>query len=170
MRRKAIQIPGTIKAEDITVIIDTREQRELSLPKFHVEHDGLPTGDYSVRGLEDYICIERKSLQDYVSCVGRDRIRFERELRRMMGYPVRAVVIEASWRDLMEGNWRGKITPASAVGSYLGWCAMGIPIILAGNRRGATRAVTGLIMSGVRGMHKKLEGFAIASELVTKRK
>ena len=55
---------------------------------------------------------------------------------RYSGYsptPVGAIVVEASWPDVEQGEWQSKVTPAAAVGSLLGWIAAGVPIIMAGN-------------------------------------
>ena len=51
-------------APDFTVIKDTREQNGYYFSKFNtcagmIEHK-LDTGDYSIQGFEDKICIERK--------------------------------------------------------------------------------------------------------------
>jgi len=66
------------------LIIDSREQLPLftgSLPKgLLVIRDTLPIGDYSVRGFESQITIERKTIPDLLGCLGNDRERFKREL------------------------------------------------------------------------------------------
>ena len=77
----------------------------------------LTTGDYSVQGLESIIAVERKSLSDLLGCVGQHRERFDREIQRLIAYPVRAIVIEATWADLERGDWQSRITPAAAIGS-----------------------------------------------------
>lgn len=117
----------------VTAIIDTREQLPLDLSPLRMESGTLPTGDYSIKGLEDFICIERKSLPDLLGCMGGGRERFERELQRMLAYPTRAVIVEAHWIDLEIGYWTSKITPASAIGSVLGWICQGVPFIFTGD-------------------------------------
>lgn len=138
-----------IKPEQITGIIDTREQCPLTLP-FRTETATLATGDYSVKGLEHVITVERKSCSDLLGCIGGDRERFGRELQRMLGYPVRAVVVEATWADLEAGNWQSKVSPASAMGSVLGWMTMGIPFVFAGDHAGAGRAVSRMLFIAAR--------------------
>ena len=105
-----MKIPAKFPADAITALVDTREQTPLDLPGLRCEPGTLTTGDYSVRGLESVIAIERKSLPDLVACCGRERERFDREVKRLMAYPVRALVVEASWSDIEAGNWRGKMT------------------------------------------------------------
>ena len=66
-----------------TAIIDSREQNPLSLrihpdeAPIRSEKGTLYTGDYSVKGLEDHIAIERKSLPDLMACIGKDWVRFK---------------------------------------------------------------------------------------------
>lgn len=141
---------ATIDPQDITAIIDTREQTPLDLQPLTTERGTLSTGDYSVRGLEDHIAIERKSLPDLIGCVGRERERFERELQRMRGFDVRAVVVEASWSELLTGQWRGKVTPQQASGTVLGWQAWGIPFLFAGNHQDAGQAVSRMLFIAAR--------------------
>ena len=54
----------TIEPRDIVAIIDTREQAPLDLSPLRTEKGTLTTGDYSIKGLESEIAIERKSLPD----------------------------------------------------------------------------------------------------------
>lgn len=148
--RTRSQLPSTLPAENITAIVDSREQKPLDLAPLMAETATLATGDYSVKGLEDSVAVERKSLPDLIKCVGKDRKRFDREMQRMLAYPVRAVVVEATWRDLESGQWRGQITPEQAVGSVLGWVARGVPVILAGNRQRAGEVVRRILIHAAR--------------------
>jgi len=60
------------------ILVDTREQTPWSFPKTEqVERAGLTTGDYSLAGLEGLVAIERKSLEDFVSCCGKGRERWK---------------------------------------------------------------------------------------------
>ena len=131
-----------MKPEKITAIIDTREQRPLTLqinPKLVLksERATLGTGDYSVKGLEEIIAIERKSLDDLMGCIGTGRERFEREMLRMRGFEVRGIVVESTWQQIESGNYRSRVKPNAALGSLMGWIAMGIPITMAGNHQRA---------------------------------
>ena len=83
-----------LKPEQVSCVIDTREQTPLDVsPLRHVEGT-LTTGDYSVCGLEQVISVERKSLPDLLTCCGRERERFDREIARLLAFPVRSLVIE----------------------------------------------------------------------------
>ena len=82
-------------SDDVVAVIDTREQLPLELPLRSITGT-LPTGDYSVSGFEDLICVERKSLPDLIGCMTSGRTRFEKELQRMKAYDARCVVVECS--------------------------------------------------------------------------
>lgn len=119
---------------DFTVIVDTREQTPSDLGVFPFERETLCTGDYSIKGLEKFVRIERKSLQDLVQCVGRERKRFEREIIRLKGFSHKAILVEAAWPDIHFPKWRGDIKPKQVIHSLLRWQMDGIPVILAGGR------------------------------------
>ena len=126
------------------LVIDTREQRPLKFPRSVATMPGtLATGDYLVKGLERIVSIERKSLPDLLMCCGRERERFEKEIMRLKGYPIRAVIVEATWEDLEAGEWRSQISPAVVLGSIQAWMADGVQFVLAGNRQRAARIVYG---------------------------
>lgn len=136
--------------EQITAVVDGREQTPLDLSPLQTESGTLATGDYSVFGLESVIAIERKSEGDMLSCVGTDRERFDREVQRLLAYPVRALVIESSWANFEAGGWRSHIKPASVIGSLLGWSAMGLPIVMAGDHTKAGRYVSRMLFIAAR--------------------
>ena len=108
------------------------------------------TGDYSVAGLEGVIAIERKSEGDMLSCVGTQRERFDKEIQRLLAFPCRALVIESTWQRFETGKWRSKVTPAAAVASLLGWCAAGVPVIMAANHELAGQYVAKLLFIAAR--------------------
>lgn len=102
-----------------SVVIDTREQAPWSFTGFkadsnkkyrplvvNTETRTLPTGDYSIYGMEADICIERKSPSDAFSTFTADRERFERELERMAAMRWSAVVIECGWDQILAGPQR----------------------------------------------------------------
>jgi len=53
---------------NLKIIVDTREQNPLSFT-LPTERGTLETGDYSLKGLERFISIERKAPNDLVSCL-----------------------------------------------------------------------------------------------------
>jgi len=90
----------------LVIVQDTREQRGWG-PHFICEWEiaTVAVGDYTVRGAEHLIAIERKSLPDLLGSLTHDRDRFERELAKARAYQRFWVVIEATASDVMNGNY-----------------------------------------------------------------
>lgn len=155
-----LKLKRTIAPEDVTAIIDTREQTPLVLSPLKSQSGTLVTGDYSVLGLEHEIAIERKSLPDLLGCVGRDRERFDKEVKRLLAYPVRALVVEASWYEIEQGGWRSHVTPQTVLGSLLGWIAYGVPVIMAQSPKVASTYVSRLLFIAARRRWNELAALA----------
>ncbi|MGE0609535.1 MAG: ERCC4 domain-containing protein [Pirellulales bacterium] len=149
------KLQAELKLENVVAIIDTREQSPLNLHPLQSVAGTLATGDYSVVGLENVIAIERKSLPDLLACVGRERGRFDREVQRLLAYPVRCLVIEAGWKTLETGGWRGDVTPAAVVGSCLGWIASGLPILMADDHERAGKYVSRLLFTAAKRRYRE---------------
>ncbi len=77
-------------------------------------------------------------------------VAIEREVQRLLSYPIRALVIESTWQEFEAGDWRSKIKPASVIGSLLGWSALGLPIVMAGTHQQAGRYVSRLLFIAAR--------------------
>jgi ERCC4-type nuclease len=85
-----------------TAIIDTREQQPLRFYCTEMEEvvvATLKTGDYTIQGLEDVMCIERKAtvLELYNNI---NEARFWRELERMQKFKYRFLVLEFTPGDV----------------------------------------------------------------------
>jgi ERCC4-type nuclease len=157
---RRIRLPLEPPPEALVAVIDTREQMPLDLAPLQTMRGGLATGDYSIRNLERVIAVERKSLPDLLSCVAGERQRFDREIQRLLAYPTRAVVVEATWAQLEAGGWRGKVTPAAATASVLGWMAAGVPFLFAGDHDSAGKAVAKLLFLAARRRWREARGLA----------
>ena len=135
----------------MVVIQDSREQLPFTFEHeryadVQIQSGTLNIGDYSLRGLEDKVAVERKSLPDLVQCLGRERSRFERELQRGMALDAFTVVVEASWSDLASGNFRSQINPHAACQSVLAFMARyRLPFLFAGSRAAAEYSVWGFL-------------------------
>lgn len=107
------------RASDLmTIVIDTREQTPWHFPsEVPTTTAALRSGDYSIAGHESKIAIERKTLDDFVACCGRDRGRFARELERLAEFDRAAVIVEANLRDVWNGAARSRMQPPSIAGS-----------------------------------------------------
>lgn len=137
------------KPQDITAIIDTREQVPFDLEKYGIKtvRETLPYGDYSLANpnLRKYLVIERKSLSDLVQCCTRERKRFEKELLALRGYPYRFVICECNLADIFAHEYRSQTNPNSVIASISSWLTWGIPFLMAGNERLASYVVARLL-------------------------
>ncbi len=149
-------LPATLKPEAIIAIVDTREQLPLDLAPLQVQTGTLDTGDYSLAGCEHVVRIERKSLDDLLGCVGRDRERFDREVQRLLAYPVRVLLVESTWGEIELGQWRSKVTPEAAIGSLLGWQAAGLSIHMVGDHDRAGKHVARLLFTVAKRRYREL--------------
>ena len=52
------------------------------------------------------VAVERKTMDDLLACVGRERDRFKRELQRLRAYRFRLLVVEADAAVIEAGDWR----------------------------------------------------------------
>ena len=108
------------------ILIDSREKKPYSFssitppPATHI--CTLKTGDYSLSNLSDEVTIERKSLSDLYSTLGRGRKRFIRELERMQRYNYAAVIIESSWLGIIRNPPpRSRLNPKTIYASIVAW-------------------------------------------------
>lgn len=97
----------------------------------------LKTGDYAIVGMEDVAVIERKSLPDLFSTLGQHRERFEREHERMAEIGRAAVVIEASWMDIVHlPPERSQLNPKTVFRTAISWYVRyGVPWFVTEDRR-----------------------------------
>jgi ERCC4-type nuclease len=95
------------------ILIDSRERKPW---KFQIptETATLLTGDYSLKGYEDEIGIERKTLDDLWICLTSERERFQKELERSLQYKKLFVLFEARWQDVLDGRYRSDMRPKAA--------------------------------------------------------
>ena len=143
-----------------TIVIDTREQKPLRFDNMPAERGTLATGDYSVKGLEHLIAVERKSLDDLLRCVGRNRDRFKAELQRLRAFRFRVLVVECSAADIERGGtdadvprggWRSRLQLAHVMGSLAAWTAQyGLPVWMAGDHDAAARFVERFLYQAAR--------------------
>ncbi|MBO7204861.1 MAG: ERCC4 domain-containing protein [Candidatus Methanomethylophilaceae archaeon] len=126
-----------LKAElkKLTIICDTREQDRHVEEYFKSKNipvivRKLDTGDYSAQigynSLERDVVIERKhNLDELCGNMTADRDRFEREFLRAKAYGLHIFLIveNATWTDVMLGNYRSKLSPKSLSASIFSWLA-----------------------------------------------
>ena len=141
----------------ITIKIDSREQLpyEFETPS---EVGTIPIGDYSICGLEDYISIERKELNDLIGCLTTGRERFQRELHKGKALDYFCLVIEGSLKDIVEHKYRSEMLPKAAIQSLLAFSIRyRLPIFFCENREYAERITESLLQKYYRELRKKLD-------------
>ncbi len=119
-----------------TIVIDNREKSPFHFRRIEadasqgggivavpVETRYLPTGDYSIIGMEDIVCVERKSKEDLFGSLGRNRKRFEAEIKRMQdGMEFGAVVVESDFAGIVQRPPENtRMAPKSVIRSIISW-------------------------------------------------
>lgn len=161
-----MKLPVESRPEDVTAVIDTREQTPWDLSPLRTTTGTLQTGDYGLLHLPDACALERKSLDDLLCVVGSERERFERELDRLRAFPCRALIVESTWATIEMGQWsRSKLKPQQVLGSLLGWIESGIPVLMATNHVRGGQFAARILFCCARRRYRELRG--MLGELVT---
>lgn len=122
--------------------IDSREKNQLTFQRFKSERGTLQSGDYSVHGLEHLFAVERKSIQDLVGSVTRERDRFERELHRLRGFRFKRLLIEGNEDAIINGRYHGRAEPKAILHSlYAFECRYDVPFVFGGDTGRCARLV-----------------------------
>lgn len=123
---------------------------------FATEKGALPTGDYSISGLENRVSIERKSLDDLVGCLTQERERFERELFKRKALDYFALVIQGSLSDLAEHRYHSEALPKSIIQSLLAFSVRyRLPIFFCETRAFAEKVTESLLLKYARELEKQ---------------
>jgi len=127
---------------DFTIIIDTREQRPYLFKGYPIFQQALPAGDYSIRGFETFIAIERKQAEEVYLNFGHGRERFMRECEKLSSYERKAIIIENDFErlvnppDYTRAKYKMKLKRSHIMGSLAKLIGeYGIPVIFASGRR-----------------------------------
>lgn len=87
-----------------TILVDTKEKKPWSFSSkaiLGIEYTHLKTGDYTVKGLEDILCIERKrSVAELAANIHEKR--FFNELERMQSFPHRYLILESTLQHVLD--------------------------------------------------------------------
>lgn len=96
----------------------------------------LETGDYSLKGMEHLIMIERKSIPDLWGTLLTGKERFIKEMERARSIPSRYIVIEGSLKDVLSGCYFSKVDPSFILSSLVALeQEYGIHVIFADKRK-----------------------------------
>lgn len=117
------------------VIVDTREQLPWTFANVSTVRRALPAGDYSLEGLESQVAVERKTIDDFISTVLHDRIRFKKELHKLSGYRLACVAVEANVADVLAKRYQSEAHPNSVLGfAHAILADYGVPVMFWGSR------------------------------------
>lgn len=121
--------------EDMTVLVDTREQKNQHILDYFKENGvkyvvkKLDTADYSFElpnypelNLDRKVLVEKKnSLDEITGNFTKDRDRFQREFERVTDEHIHLVIENATWQKLLKGSYRSQLPPKSLMASLLSW-------------------------------------------------
>lgn len=123
------------------IVVDTREQRPFAFAGLVTVRRKLDYGDYSLRGSERAVAVERKSLADLFGTVvvAANRMRFERELEGAALDGTRLwIVVEASPERVAAGLRWSRASGARVLSVAFSLASRwGHGLTFAGGRRGA---------------------------------
>ena len=117
----------------------------------------LDTGDYSIVGLEDKVCIERKGcVEELAINLGQKKHTFLREIERMKDFPHKFIILEFSLSELIDFPENSRIPEKSKnsvkiTGKYMLKCLMefqlydNVHVIFCGNKYNAFLTVSSLL-------------------------
>jgi ERCC4-type nuclease len=154
-------MPKNARAPKYTVIRDTREQEGYYFSEYDLclgmIDQKLDTGDYSIVGLEDKICVERKGcVEELAINLGQKKHTFLREIERMKDFPHKFIILEFSLSELIDFPENSRIPEKSKssvkiTGKYLLKCLMefqlydNINVIFCDNKYNAFLTVSSLL-------------------------
>ena len=154
-------MPKNARAPKYTVIRDTREQEGYYFSEYDLclgmIDQKLYTGDYSIVGLEDKICVERKGcVEELAINLGQKKHTFLREIERMKDFPHKFIILEFSLSELIDFPENSRIPEKSKnsvkiTGKYMLKCLMefqlydNIHVIFCGNKYNAFLTVSSLL-------------------------
>lgn len=103
------------------IVVDTREQRPYEFPTPY-ERDTLPSGDYSIRGYETVIAVERKRPCELFANFTTHRDRFRHEFERLSTYRAAHLVIEGDIHSCATRySSHSRVSPHYVISSLIDW-------------------------------------------------
>ena len=138
---------------EYTVIKDTREKQGWFFKRFGkckgTVVQTLKTGDYTIEGLEDILCVERKASPAEIAInMGKKKNAFDAEMERISKFRLPYLVLEFSVSELLDfpensGIPQHKIKKVKMSGKYLLRCILeyqikyGINVLFCGDKTNA---------------------------------
>lgn len=109
------QVP--VNEDEPIILWDSAEQTPLIFFNLKAEKATLPLGDYTIKGLEHEIIIERKTESDFLGSIGRNRLDFMEKMQKMTGFRRAFLLIECTYEYLMLPHVYSKMHPNSIKGT-----------------------------------------------------
>lgn len=144
----------SVRKTKFTIIQDTREQvgkgwRFNTTAKTNkMEREKLDVGDYSIKGLEHIIFIERKTVGDLWGTLGNPKNyeRFLKEMERAKDHAIKFLIIEGTLADINKGYGYSKV-PQSVIHGKLFSLQLkhGMQVVFAGRKDTARTYVRKLL-------------------------
>lgn len=121
--------------------------REEFLEHLHALRAGIDPGDFL-----RFFLIRRRGSS---AAVGRERERFEREIKRARYCGSFVIIVEGTFGDVLNANHaRGQLTEAAIAGTVAAWTRRGAPVIFAGTAAAAADLAFRFLAGQVREMER----------------
>lgn len=141
MKKKKTTKVKVPEDDKFTIVRDTREQAGCGW-QFNASgnchgmvSEKLDTGDYSLKGFEHLVMIERKTIADLWGTLTVGKERFNKEMERAKVIPARFLIIEGNISDIDRGFRYSKVSPEFIHASLISLqVKYGIHVIFAGRQ------------------------------------
>jgi len=126
------------------MIVDTREQKPY--PLVDVPHivDTVRKGDYTIKGMEETFCIERKQMSDFYSYIGKERVlKTDRKMTEFQDIVKNGgfvgLVIDCDESEILRGSRFSKVSPEVARQFIVSWELRGFHVYMNKDRSACER-------------------------------
>lgn len=123
--------PKIVIPDGFIMIQDVREKKPIFEPAPWIINQHLKTGDYSIKGFEDMITIERKSIVDLYGSMSGGRKKLEKELERMKKMKWYGMMIEGCEDKVLRKQSYAKMEPNQMYHSLCSFELRGVHIYYA---------------------------------------
>ena len=128
----------------------------------------LETGDLALAALPDGAVVERKTVADFLAAIGRERERFDREVRRARHLGAFVIVVEGSFADVLQANYAGgQLSEAAILGTVAAWTRRGAPVLFAGTVAAAAALAFAFLAGQVREVQRAARAIARTERAIT---
>ncbi len=128
-----------------------------------LERATVETGDVCLSALLDGAVVERKTVPDFLAAVGRERKRFDLEIKRARYCGSFVIIVEGTYGDVIAANRaRGLISEAAIAGTIATWTRRGAPVLFAGGVHAAADLAYRFLAGQVREIERAAKAVAKA--------